>query len=267
MAVVDEGSFDEADVALMQTPTSPQSPQVQYTVPLDSSRLVDVGRDVGANQGGKIPEHGLSAVQAWAARACNGAPPTVVGLVQEKHVVEVVCRFNVEQERAVTALLKNRRRSEGCFEAMRLPRSHHPTKRPRGRAAGLPVVRERIEPTLHGLRRPQACDEAALLRAECRIRDLRLGESGRQRGGDGQAGLGSTGLRQPIPQPSLSLNPGKPSRQPGQSCCMTTWVRCAFCRSEFPTATHAGLVRCATCAERHGIRLTASALAVVEVWG
>lgn len=46
---------------------------------------------------------------------------------------------------------------------------------------------------------------------------------------------------------------------------MSLHVACASCHTTFPLETHAGLVRCARCADRTGFRLPAATAHVIEV--
>src|SRR3989442_14263829 len=67
-------------------------------------------------------------------------------------MVQIVLRFQVDDDRRVSVLFEDRRGTEGALKAVDLVRAHDAAKRMEGFASFLMIVRERLEPALHLLR-------------------------------------------------------------------------------------------------------------------
>jgi len=104
--------------------------------------------------------------------------------VQEAHVVEPVRRSKVQNERRVAVVLQDERGRERALDAVRglvLEDAAEGAKRLPDVAL---VVRQRVEPTLHGARRAEAGHEPTLLRGQVHdivtlARALGISHSGR----------------------------------------------------------------------------------------
>ena len=77
-------------------------------------------------------------------------------------MVEQVDRLEAEDERRIAVLLEDDGRRERRLEAMRGARPHDAAEAAERFAALLVVVGQRVQPALHGGRRPQTRDEPAL---------------------------------------------------------------------------------------------------------
>jgi hypothetical protein len=88
--------------------------------------------------------------------------------VDEDDVVELVDRLEAEDERWVPVLLEHDRGEKRRLEAVRasLPDDAAKTAQRGTRRWGLGVVREAIQESLDGQRRPESGDEAAFSRRE-----------------------------------------------------------------------------------------------------
>src|SRR5262249_33995612 len=112
-------------------------------------------------------KHRFAAVKAGIARSGDRAPLAVLP-VDEEDVVELVDRFETENERRITVLLEYDRGKERRLEAVSAAVTHDaPKSAGRGPARRrLGVVRETIQVMLDGGRRRQPGDEAPLRGAE-----------------------------------------------------------------------------------------------------
>src|SRR2546427_1426623 len=106
-------------------------------------------------------------MEAWVPRARHGA---VAGPVaeQEDDMVEVVLGFEIDDDRRKSMLLQDRRRAQGALETMDLVRPDDAAKRVEGLPAFLMTVGQRLEPSLHLLRRVGGFDDGAFSRREHR---------------------------------------------------------------------------------------------------
>src|SRR5207247_8362241 len=100
------------------------------------------------------------------ARSRHGAPATGPP-VDEDDVVEIVDRFETENERRIAVLLENHGGKEGCFQAMCTLVTDDTPEAPEGRSpCGLGVVRQAVEKSLYRQRSVQAGNESAFTRGE-----------------------------------------------------------------------------------------------------
>ncbi len=151
----------------------------------DASGEVDVLVEVTGGERPRRREDGLSSVQPRIPRPRDGSPEKGSGgvfagllrkplptplLVHEDDVVELVDRFEADDERRVPVLFEHRRRKQRRLEAMRRPMSDDAAEAAQRRAAGwrLRVVGKRVEVALDGQRRPQPGDEPTLGRCQSR---------------------------------------------------------------------------------------------------
>src|SRR5438552_13460478 len=106
-------------------------------------------------------------MEAWVPRARHGA---VSGSVaeQEDDMVEVVLGFEIDHDRRVSMLLEDRRRAQRTLETMYFVCSDNAAKRVEGLAMFFMIVGQRLEPSLHLVRRVGAFDDGAFSRRECR---------------------------------------------------------------------------------------------------
>src|SRR2546425_1835159 len=106
-------------------------------------------------------------MEAWVPRARHGAKSGPVA-EQEDDMVEVVLRFEIDDDRRKSMLLQDRRRAQGALETMHLVRPDDPAKRVEGLSVFFVIVGQRLEPSLYLLRRVGGFDDGAFPRAECR---------------------------------------------------------------------------------------------------
>ncbi len=157
----------------------------------DASGQVDVFVEVTGGERPRRREDGLPSVQPRIPRPRDGAPETSsivdrrssivwsdrrwtmddgrwTTLVHEDHVVELVDRFEADDERRIPVLFKHGCRKQRRLEAMRRPMTDDPAEAAQRRAAGwrLRVVGKRVEVALDGQRRPQPGDEPTLGRCQ-----------------------------------------------------------------------------------------------------
>src|SRR5438552_11056080 len=97
--------------------------------------------------------------------ARHGAIPASIA-EQEDDMVEVVLGFEIDDDRRMSMLLQDRRRTEGTLETMDLVRPDDAAKRVEGFPLFFMVVRQRLEPPLHLLRRVGSFDDGAFSRCE-----------------------------------------------------------------------------------------------------
>jgi hypothetical protein len=83
-------------------------------------------------------------------------------------MVQIVLRFQVDDDRRVSVLFEDRRGTEGALEAVDLVPAHDAAKRMEGFASFLMIVWERIEPALHLLRCIRGLDDGSFSRGERR---------------------------------------------------------------------------------------------------
>src|SRR5256885_6583514 len=128
MRHLDERLLDGPYVLFREPPVRIDGPQVENPIPVDSAREVDVRVDVGKDEIANGSENGLAPVEPRVPRPSDGAISGSVAK-QEDDVVDVVSRFEVEEDRREPMLLEDRRRGQCGFEAMGLVRSDDTTKR------------------------------------------------------------------------------------------------------------------------------------------
>src|SRR6202023_1688002 len=105
-------------------------------------------------------------VQAGIARPRHRSPSPILA-VDEDDVVELVNRFEAEDERRKPVRLEHDRGEQRRLEAMRAALAHDPAEAAqRGAAARLLVVREIVQEALDREGRTQPRDEAPLARQE-----------------------------------------------------------------------------------------------------
>src|SRR5262245_9200628 len=93
--------------------------------------------------------------------------PASVPLIEEDDVVEVVDRFETQDERGITVLFQDHRREERRLEAVGAAGTHDPAETPERRApVWFLVVRQLIQIALDIERRPEARDQPSLGRRE-----------------------------------------------------------------------------------------------------
>ena len=133
----------------------------RHAVRLDAAGEVDVLVEVAERERPRRREHRLPAVQARIARARDGAP-ACRRAVDEDHVIEQVDRLEAEDERRIAVLLEDHRRRQRRLEAVRGAGANDAAEASQRLAALFGVVRQRIEPPLHGRGRAQPRDDPAL---------------------------------------------------------------------------------------------------------
>src|SRR2546426_10026523 len=106
-------------------------------------------------------------MEAWVPRARHGA---VAGPVaeQEDDMVEVVLGFEIDDNRRVSMLLEDRRRAQRTLETMDFVCPDDAAKRVEGLSVFFVIVGQRLEPSLHLLRRVGGFDDRAFPRREHR---------------------------------------------------------------------------------------------------
>ncbi len=151
----------------------------------DASGEIDVLVEVAGGQRPRRREDRLASVQPRVARPRDGAPEEGSGgvftrvtrkplptpfLVHENHVVELVDRFEADDERRIPVLPEHCGRKQRRLEAMRRPMTDDAAEAAQRRATGwrLRVVGKRVEVALDGQRRPQPGDEPTLGRCQSR---------------------------------------------------------------------------------------------------
>src|SRR2546422_6387581 len=163
----DERLFHRPDVPGREPPVGSQRPEVQNPVPVDAAREIDERIDVGVDEVPDGTEHGLASMEAWVPRARHGAKSGPVA-EQEDDMVEVVLRFEIDDDRRKSMLLQDRRRAQGALETMDLVRPDDPAKRVEGLPLFFMIVGQRLEPSLYLLRRVGGFDDGAFSRREHR---------------------------------------------------------------------------------------------------
>src|SRR5947209_10068290 len=163
----DECLFHRPDVPRREPPVGSQRPEDQNPVPIDAAREIDERIDVGVDEVPDGTEHGLAAMETGVPRARHGA---VSGSVaeQEDDMVEVVLGFEIDDDRRISMLLQDRRCAQRTLETMDLVRPDDAAKRVEGLSVFFVIVGQRLEPSLHLLRRVGGFDDRAFPRAECR---------------------------------------------------------------------------------------------------
>src|SRR5439155_15518190 len=146
-----------------EPPVGSQRPEVQNPVPVDAAREIDERIDVGVDEVPDGTEHGLATMEAWVPGARHGAIPASIA-EQKDDMVEVVLGFEIDDDRRISMLLEDRRRAQRTLETMDLVRPDDAAKRVEGLSAFLMVVRQRLEPPLHLLRRVGGFDDGAFSR-------------------------------------------------------------------------------------------------------
>src|SRR2546427_9165627 len=106
-------------------------------------------------------------MKAWVPRARHGAISGPVA-EQEDDMVEVVLGFEIDDDRRISMLLQDRRRAQGTLETMDLVRPDDAAKRVEGLSVFFMIVGQRLEPSLHLLRRVGGFDDGAFARREHR---------------------------------------------------------------------------------------------------
>src|SRR2546428_8327895 len=142
----DERLFHRPDVPGREPPVGSQRPEVQNPIPVDAAREVDERIDVGVDEVPDGTEEGLAAMETRVPRARHGA---VSGSVAEEEddMVEVVLGFEIDDDRRMSMLLEDRRRTKGTLETMDLVRPDDATKRVEALSAFLMIVGQRLEPS------------------------------------------------------------------------------------------------------------------------
>src|SRR5262245_7354127 len=98
-------------------------------------------------------------MQARVARACDRSPPSFL-LVQKDDVIEVIDRFEAQDERGIAVLLEDDRGKERSLEAMSAAVAYDAAETAqRGTSVRLLVVRQPIEIALDSERRAQRGDQ------------------------------------------------------------------------------------------------------------
>src|SRR5256885_3394415 len=106
-------------------------------------------------------------MEAWVPRARHGA---VAGPVaeQEDDMVEVVLGFEIDDNRRISMLLQDRRRTQRTLETMDFVCPDDAAKRVEGLPMFFMIVGQRLEPSLYLLRRVGGFDDGAFSRREHR---------------------------------------------------------------------------------------------------
>ncbi len=161
----DERLLDGPHVARREPPVRAERPEIEDAVAVDPAREVDERVDVRIDEVADGSIERLAAVEARVPRPRDGAvlpaPPE-----QEDDVIEVVLRFEIDNDRRVSVLLEDRRGAQRSLEAVHLVRPHDAAECPERLAPLLVIVRERLEPSFHPLRRVRRLDDAPLAARE-----------------------------------------------------------------------------------------------------
>src|SRR3989454_2699074 len=155
------------DVPGRAPPVGSQRPEVQKPVPVDAAREIDERIDVGVDEVPDGTKHGLATMEAWVPRARHGAIPASIA-EQEDDMVEVVLGFEIDDDRRISMLLQDRRCAQRTLETMDLVRPDDAAKRVEGLPMFFVIVGQRLEPSLHLLRRVGGLDDGAFSRREHR---------------------------------------------------------------------------------------------------
>lgn len=158
MGHVDEGPLHRPDVPRAEPPVDAvKGSEVEDSVPVDTSRHVDVRVEIAPHEVADRSEHGLAAEKSWVAGLRDGAPPPIAS-EHEDDVIEVVNRLHIEEEWRVSVLLQDHGGRKGGLEAVRSPEADDDAKRPERLASLLEVVREPAKPFLHEFWRAEPLD-------------------------------------------------------------------------------------------------------------
>src|SRR5262249_55047933 len=135
--------------------------QIETGEAFDGAGGVDVFVDIALDERADRAEGRLAAVQAGIARAGDRAPAARLA-VEKQDVVEIIRRFDAEDERRIAVLLKYACGEQRCLSAMSAAVAHDLAKAAQCLAAALGVVRQAVEKMLDGLGCAQALDQPAL---------------------------------------------------------------------------------------------------------
>ena len=133
----------------------PSTSQIDDRVAGDAAVIVDVRLDVAERERARGAEDRLAPVQSGIARAADRSPSPAVP-IDEQHVIQLVDRFEAEDERRIAVLLEDHRRRERRLQAVRRP----VRGRRRGscaawrRRAAAPCCTAAFRKRLHRRRRP-----------------------------------------------------------------------------------------------------------------
>src|SRR6185436_780374 len=100
----------------------------------DPPREIDVGVEVAECERARRGEHRLAAVEPRVARA-RDRPPAPALLVDEDHMIELVDRFEAEEQRRIAVRLEDDRGEQRGLEAMRAPLADDAAEAAQGGAA------------------------------------------------------------------------------------------------------------------------------------
>src|SRR5437016_220399 len=161
----DQRLLHRPNVPRREPPVRVQGPQVEDSVSVDPPGAIHVWVHVGEHEIADRAEGRLSTVEARIPRSCDGSELASFP-EQEDDVIDVVLRFEIEDRRRISLLLEDRRGGQRGLETMGLARPDDPAERAEGLPAFLVVVGERLEPSLHALRRRRPLEDATFPRRE-----------------------------------------------------------------------------------------------------
>src|SRR3989442_14027281 len=124
---LDERLFHRPDVPRREPPVGPQRSEVQGPVPVDATGEIDKRVDVRVDELPDRAEEGLAAVETRIPRSRDGAEPGTP-TKEEDHVVQIILRFQVDDDRRVAMLLGGCPPAQGAPRAINLFRPTAPRK-------------------------------------------------------------------------------------------------------------------------------------------
>src|ERR1051325_867292 len=158
--------FHFPEIARRETPVVvSERVEIGHGVAGDSSRQVNVRIEITPRQIARASEHREASVQARVARAPDRTPQPIF-LKDEDDVIQLILRFEAEQQRRIAVLFQHDRRHQRRFHTVCLFAPQDFTKGTLRLALALPVIRQRAQVALYLSRSPQPLNQAPLFSVE-----------------------------------------------------------------------------------------------------